>query len=160
MQINVTHVVLKCPTDVIVFFTAVGGLISSVQGPYTDPLYVPNKPPDDLHPVYSSGEFEDEEEHKKSADKIITDLRTKNKIPEKDLETSLNEPKRESWNTPQMLIPEPNFKRNKITTVPELELRKLERGEFLISDMVLVMCLIPCLISAPAPLLSCFQTST
>ncbi|XP_043956253.1 mitogen-activated protein kinase kinase kinase 14 [Gambusia affinis] len=111
----------------------VGGLISSVQGPYTDPLYVPNKPPDDLHPVYSSGEFEDEEEHKKSADKIITDLRTKNKIPEKDLETSLNEPKRESWNTPQMLILEPNFKRNKITTVPELELRKLERDFYLSS---------------------------
>lgn len=148
-------------SDVIVFFTSVGGLTSSVQGPYTEPLYVPNKPPDDLHPTYSSGEFEDEEEHKKSADKIITDLRTKNKAPEKDLETSLNEPKRESWNAPQMLVPELNFKRNnKITTVPELELRKLERGEFLSSDMVVVMCLTPCLISAPAPLLSCFQTST
>ncbi|XP_027898574.1 mitogen-activated protein kinase kinase kinase 14 isoform X2 [Xiphophorus couchianus] len=112
----------------------VGGLTSSVQGPYTEPLYVPNKPPDDLHPIYSSGEFEDEEEHKKSADKIITDLRTKNKAPEKDLETSLNEPKRESWNAPQMLVPELNFKRNnKITTVPELELRKLERDFYLSS---------------------------
>ncbi|XP_014854737.1 PREDICTED: mitogen-activated protein kinase kinase kinase 14-like [Poecilia mexicana] len=112
----------------------VGGLTSSVQGPYTEPLYVPNKPPDDLCPVYSSGEFEDEEEHKKSADKIITDPRTKNKAAEKDLETSFNEPKRESWNAPQMLVSEPNFKRNnKITTVPELELRKLERDFYLSS---------------------------
>ncbi|MEQ2181681.1 hypothetical protein GOODEAATRI_014037 [Goodea atripinnis] len=45
------------------------------------------------------------------------------------MEISPSEPKRESLNAPQMLIPEPNLKRNnKITTVPELELRKLERA--------------------------------
>ncbi|KAM4716806.1 mitogen-activated protein kinase kinase kinase 14 isoform 1-T3 [Anableps anableps] len=112
----------------------VGGLTSSVQGPYKEPLYIPNKPPDDLHLINSSGDFEDKEEHKTSADRVITDLRAKNKVAEKAMETSLNEPKRESWNAPQMLVPEPNFKRNnKITTVPELELRKLERDFYLSS---------------------------
>ncbi|MEQ2296218.1 hypothetical protein AMECASPLE_022680 [Ameca splendens] len=103
----------------------VGGLTSSVQGSYTEPLYVPNKPPDDLHPINSSGDFEDKEEHTKSADSVITGLRT--------MEISPSEPKRESLNAPQMLIPEPNLKRNKITTVPELELRKLERDFYLSS---------------------------
>ncbi|MEQ2204052.1 hypothetical protein XENOCAPTIV_007160, partial [Xenoophorus captivus] len=113
------------------FFTAVGGLTSSVQGSYTEPLYVPNKPPDDLHPINSSGDFEDKEEHTKSADSVITGLRT--------MEISPSEPKRESLNAPQMLIPEPNLKRNKITTVPELELRKLERGEFLSKHVIVDM---------------------
>lgn len=107
----------------------VGGLTSSVRGPFTEPLYIPNKPPDDLHPVNSCGEFEEEEEHKKVAGKAITKI----KVAEKDVETSPNEPKRESWNAPQMLVPEPNFKRNKITIVPELELRKLERDFYLSS---------------------------
>ncbi|XP_012734443.2 mitogen-activated protein kinase kinase kinase 14 [Fundulus heteroclitus] len=108
----------------------VGGLSSSVQGPYTEPLYVPNKPPDDLHPINSSSDFE---EHMKSADKVITGLRTKDKMVQNDVETSPSDPKRESCNTSQMFIPEPNIKRNKVSTVPELELRKLERDFYLSS---------------------------
>ncbi|XP_038134179.1 mitogen-activated protein kinase kinase kinase 14 [Cyprinodon tularosa] len=112
---------------------AVGGLTSAVRGPYTDPLYVPNKPPDNPQPIMSLSDFEDLQEHKMSVDREMTG--TKNKVVEKDMEISPNEPKRESCNAPQMLIPEPNFKRNKIPAVPEpeLELRKLERDFYLSS---------------------------
>ncbi|XP_070836775.1 mitogen-activated protein kinase kinase kinase 14 [Chaetodon trifascialis] len=108
----------------------VGGLTSPVRGPYTEPLYCADKPPDSLQLVNSSVGYE--EEHQESVEKVITAGR-KTKYPGDD-EEEKEDSKRGSPFCPQMLISEPNHKRgNKITTVPELELRKLERDFYLSS---------------------------
>ncbi|KAM4531109.1 mitogen-activated protein kinase kinase kinase 14 isoform 1-T1 [Odontesthes bonariensis] len=113
----------------------VGGLTSPVRGPYTEPLYVVTKPSDSLQLMISSTDFEDEEEPLESADKGITaGLGTKKLDDETEFKAASNESKRGLSSSPQMLISEPNLKRcNKITTVPELELRKLERDFFVSS---------------------------
>jgi len=129
------------------FLFAVGGLTSPVRGPYFEPLYVVNKPSDSLQLIISSTDFEDEEEHLESADKVITaGLRTQKLDDETEVKAGSNESKRGLSSSPQTLISEPNLKRcNKITTVPELELRKLERGE------VSVFCLSLCVRCAHGP---------
>ncbi|XP_076609789.1 mitogen-activated protein kinase kinase kinase 14 [Chaetodon auriga] len=108
----------------------VGGLTSPVRGPYTEPLYCADKPPDSLQLVNSCIDYE--EEHQESVEKVITAGR-KTKYPGDD-EEEREDSRRGSPFCPQMLISEPNHKRgNKITTVPELELRKLERDFYLSS---------------------------
>lgn len=101
---------------------AVGGLISPVKGPYAEPLYVPDKPPDSV-PLNKSC-CEDEEECKYST--VTTAKKTK-KL------SDVNEEKVELKHCPMvhpiMLMSEPDHKKNNVSGVPELELHKLERGE-------------------------------
>ncbi|KAL6102549.1 map3k14 [Pungitius sinensis] len=93
----------------------VGGLTSPVRGPYTEPLFVSNKPPDSLQHLESSGR--DEVEHQEAAEDAVDGAR-----------------ERDSLSCPQTLISELSYKRgHKVTTVPELELRKLERDFYLSS---------------------------
>lgn len=108
---------------------AVGGLTSPVKGPYAEPLYFADKPPDSLPLNNSSLDYEDEEEHKESVEKVITAERKTKELGD-DNEEKEAESKRGPPFCPQTLISEPNHKKNnKITTVSESELRKLERGE-------------------------------
>lgn len=121
--------------------TAVGGLTSPVKGPYTEPLYIANEPPDSLQPINSSVDYEDEVEHEESVERAITAGRRAKELDdeEEEKEADSNESKRGSQCYPQMLIYEPNHKRsNKETTVPELELRKLARGEVSFTPLLLV----------------------
>ncbi|XP_034394339.1 mitogen-activated protein kinase kinase kinase 14 [Cyclopterus lumpus] len=106
----------------------VGGLTSPVRGPFTEPLYIADKPPDRLQLVNSSVKYEDE--HQEPVGKGIP----AGSGPE-DLEDDHGEEtKRDSPSRPQTLISEPSYKRgNRVTTVPELELRKLERDFYLSS---------------------------
>ncbi|XP_054464154.1 mitogen-activated protein kinase kinase kinase 14 [Anoplopoma fimbria] len=106
----------------------VGGLTSPVKGPYTEPLYISDKPPDSLQLINSSVDYEDQE----SVRKLTT---TGSRAEEQgDEEADRSESKRDSPFCPQTLISEPNYKRgHKVTTVPELELRKLERDFYLSS---------------------------
>lgn len=100
---------------------AVGGLVSPVKGPYAEPLYFPDKPPDAVPLNTSFCEEEEEEEYKYSP------LTTAKKLG-KD-----NEGKAESKHCPMvhpiMLMSGPGHKKNDLSGVPELELSKLERGE-------------------------------
>lgn len=108
---------------------AVGGLTSPVTGPYTEPLYIADKPPDSLQLINSSVDYEDkEEEHQESIEEVITTGRKAKELDDDDEEKAAdsNESKRCSPFCPQMLISEPNHKSGKIT---DFELRKLERGE-------------------------------
>ncbi|XP_060883182.1 mitogen-activated protein kinase kinase kinase 14 [Labrus mixtus] len=111
----------------------VGGLTSPVKGPYTDPLYTANKPADSLQLLHCIVDCEDEEEQRKSDWKvIITGSNTKELADDKEeKEADSNEPKQCSPFSPQTLISEPNPKRGNKITVPELELRKLERDFYL-----------------------------
>ncbi|XP_029945513.1 mitogen-activated protein kinase kinase kinase 14 isoform X2 [Salarias fasciatus] len=104
----------------------VGGLSNPVRGPYTEPLYTPSKPPDCLELLQTP--FEDE--RRESGNRVSTAGRLMKKLDhEENAETKQNPPP-----GPQMLISEPNCKRsNKVSTVPELELRKLERDFYLSS---------------------------
>lgn len=91
-----------------------------MRGPYTEPLFVSNKPPDSLQVLDSSGR--DEVEHREAAEDAVSAVNRTEEAGE--------EPKRDSLSCPQTLISEPSYKRgHKVTTVPELELRKLERGK-------------------------------
>lgn len=102
---------------------AVGGLTSPVKGPYAEPLTVPDEPPDSAEPLDKSC-CEDEEERKYST--VTTAKKTKQLGDD-------NEERVESKHCPMvlpiMLMSEPDHKKNKLSGVPELELRKLERGE-------------------------------
>lgn len=111
---------------------AVGGLTSPVKGPYTEPLYTANKPPDSLQFINSSVDYDDEEEPQESVENLMTAGRKTKELDDDDEEKEADpsQSKRGSSFCPQTLTSEPNHKRgNKITTVPELELRKLEQGE-------------------------------
>lgn len=81
--------------------------------------------------ITSSADFEDEEMHQESMEKLITTgRRTKKLTDEEEADADSKKSKRGSPHEPQMLISELSPKRdNKITTVPELELRKLVGGE-------------------------------
>lgn len=113
----------------------VGGLTSSVKGPYTEPLYIANKPPDSLQLITSSFDYEDEGEHQDFVEKVITAGRKMKEVDDDNEEEAYsNESKQGSPFCPQMPISESNHKRvNKMTTVSELELRKLERDFYLSS---------------------------
>lgn len=117
----------------------VGGLTSPVWGPYRKPLHFADKPPDlqFFSSLDSTDEDEDEDEdaevhvevHQESVENEIT-IEKKTKALDDD-----DESKRGWPFSPQMLISEPNHKRaNKVTTMSELELRKLER-EFYLSSL-------------------------
>ncbi|KAK5855908.1 hypothetical protein PBY51_007541 [Eleginops maclovinus] len=110
----------------VIALTEVGGLTSPVRGPYTEPLCVSDKPPDSLQLVNNSVNCEDEDQE--FVEKAIT---TGRMMKDRDDD---NEESKNSIYCPQTLISEPKYKRgNKITTVPELELRKLERDFYLSS---------------------------
>ncbi|XP_039980155.1 mitogen-activated protein kinase kinase kinase 14 [Xiphias gladius] len=126
--------VLKEKTDRAL--SEVGGLTSPVKGPYTEPLCIANEPPDSLQLINSSVDYDDEVDHRESVEKVIRAGRRTEELDDEEegKEADSNESKRGSPFCPQMLIPEPNHKRsNKITTVSELELRKLERDFYLSS---------------------------
>ncbi|XP_041812815.1 mitogen-activated protein kinase kinase kinase 14 [Chelmon rostratus] len=108
----------------------VGGLTNPVKGPYTEPRYCADKPPDSLQLINNSVDYAEEREE--SVEKVITAGRKTKDLGDND--DGKEESKRGSPFCPQMLISEPNHKRgNKITTVPELELRKLEQDFYLSS---------------------------
>uniref|UniRef100_A0A8C7XBA6 Mitogen-activated protein kinase kinase kinase 14a n=1 Tax=Oryzias sinensis TaxID=183150 RepID=A0A8C7XBA6_9TELE len=115
---------LKLKTDSAL--KQVGGLTSVVEGPYTTPLHVQDKLLDSQQLLHSSADFE-ADETQLSVNKVISmGLRTKK--PE-DVESN-----KSFSNAPQMLIHEPNYKNyHEEITVPELELRKLERDLYLSS---------------------------
>lgn len=114
----------------------VGGLTNPVKGPYLEPLLNTNKPSDSMQLISSSADFEDEEMHQESMEKLITTgRRTKKLTDEEEADADSKKSKRGSPHEPQMLISELSHKRdNKITTVPELELRKLV-GDFYLSSL-------------------------
>lgn len=116
-----------------------GGLTSPVKGPYTEPLYFADKPPDSLLPKHSSCGNEDEQEHKESVKKVITADRKTKKRSDDDEEKN-TESKRDASFFPQTLVSEPHHK-NKVTTVSELELLKLEQGGVLITVLLIVFSL-------------------
>ncbi|XP_068435720.1 mitogen-activated protein kinase kinase kinase 14 [Clinocottus analis] len=109
----------------------VGGLTSPVRGSYTEPLYIAAKPPDRLEPFNGSVNCEDERQE--SVKKGIP-AGGRAEEPEDDRGADDESKRDSSFFCPRPLIPEPSCKRgNKITTVPELELRKLERDFYLSS---------------------------
>ncbi|XP_006798265.1 mitogen-activated protein kinase kinase kinase 14 isoform X1 [Neolamprologus brichardi] len=114
----------------------VGGLTNPVKGPYLEPLLNTNKPSDSMQLITSSADFEDEEMHQESMEKLITTgRRTKKLTDEEEADADSKKSKRGSPHEPQMLISELSHKRdNKVTTVPELELRKLV-GDFYLSSL-------------------------
>lgn len=114
-----------------------------MKGPYAEPLYFPDKPPDSV-PLYNSCCEE------KAASKYSTvTTAKKTEKPSDD-----NEEKAASKHCPVvhpiMLMSEPENKKNDLSVVPKLELHKLERGEashnvllssfFLISTLLIVLC--------------------
>lgn len=117
-----------------------------MKGPYLEPLLNTNKPGDSMQFITSSADFEDEEMHQESVEKLITTGRRTKKLTDEE-EADAEKSKRGSPHEPQMLISELSHKRdNKITTVPELELRKLVGGEvffklYLISGVKYSRCL-------------------
>lgn len=113
---------------------AVGGLVSPVKGPYAEPLYFPDKPPDSG--PQSESCCEDEEEHKYST--VTTAKKTKKLGDDNEEKAELNHC---PMVNPIMLVSEPDHKKNNLSGVPELELRKLERGE--VSHNVLLSSLFP-----------------
>lgn len=103
----------------------VGGLTSPLRGPYAQPLYFEEKPPD--YPPLNHGSLDYDKEQRGSAQPGITAATDLKKWAYHCEETEAEETKPSSPCCPQ--ISEPNHKRsNKTSTVPELELRKLERG--------------------------------
>lgn len=104
---------------------AVGGLTSPLKGPYAEPLYFAEKPPDD--PPLNHCGLDYDEEQRSPAGPGITAATDSKKLGSLCEETEAEELKPSSPCYPQ--TSEPNHKRsNKTSTVPELELRKLERG--------------------------------
>ncbi|TNN41172.1 Mitogen-activated protein kinase kinase kinase 14 [Liparis tanakae] len=100
----------------------VGGLTSPVRGPYTAPLYIADHPPDRLQLVNSSVKYDDE--HREPVGGRVPAGRGPREA----------ESKRDATSCPQTLVSEPSYKRGgKVTTLPELELRKLERDFYLSS---------------------------
>ncbi|XP_055008516.1 mitogen-activated protein kinase kinase kinase 14 isoform X1 [Boleophthalmus pectinirostris] len=105
----------------------VGGLTSSVKGPYIEPLYNVNKPPDN----YLSNSVQETEELPK-LDKVWSVDKPKRGIGDDNLKShQLDLDSEPCVQVP--LIENIQKERNKTTTVPELELRKLERDFYLSS---------------------------
>lgn len=127
----------------------VGGLTSPVTGPYTEPLYIADKPPDSLQLINSSVDY-DEDEYQDSIEEVITAGR-KAKDLDGDAEVTeadFNEYKRSSPFCPQTLISEPNNKSGKITG---FELRRLQHDFYLssLSQLHSAEMLLSCLSSEP-----------
>ncbi|XP_029997338.1 mitogen-activated protein kinase kinase kinase 14 isoform X3 [Sphaeramia orbicularis] len=109
----------------------VGGLSSPVRGPYTEPLYVVNKPPDSVQHIYSS--VQDEDDNQESIEEVQTPERRKKSYDEKD-EANCDKSDLGSPLRLQTPVYEPIHKTgSKVTTKSELELRKLERDFYLSS---------------------------
>lgn len=102
----------------------VGGLSSSVKGPYAEPLYIGYKPPD-ADALQNNRDTEEQQEHH---DKVWTRDNPKRGIGDDDSDkTDLGSP---------LCVEAPdteNIQKEGKTTVPELELRKLERDFYLSS---------------------------
>ncbi|XP_034568044.1 mitogen-activated protein kinase kinase kinase 14 [Notolabrus celidotus] len=112
----------------------VGGLTSPVRGPYTEPLFIDNKLDKPLQLFHGMVSSEDEKGHQESDWKVITAEENTKELYDDNEEMGADsyESKRCPSFSPQILTSEPNSKRgNKVTTVPELELRKLERDFYL-----------------------------
>lgn len=97
-----------------------------MKGPYAEPLYFPDKPPDavPLNTSCCEEEEEEEDEHKYST---VTTAKKAKKLGEDN--EGKAEPKHCPMVHPIMLMSEPGHKKNDLSGVPELELSKLERGE-------------------------------
>lgn len=127
------------------FLTIVGGLSSPVKGPYAEPLPVVTKLSDSSQLTNSSVDFDDKEHHLESAEKVITAGLKRQKLP----------------SGPQTLISEPSHKwSDKISTVPELELRKLERGDVSVDDFLVVVVGSMLCVNSAHGVHVCVQTST
>ncbi|XP_034450292.1 mitogen-activated protein kinase kinase kinase 14 isoform X2 [Hippoglossus hippoglossus] len=113
----------------------VGGLTSPVKGPYTEPQYIANKPPDCLPLVSRNVDHDEVEEHQESVQNLITTGGKRKELDDaEEEEADEDELKPGLQCSPRTLIYEPNHKRSsKLTTVSELELRKLERDFYLSS---------------------------
>lgn len=123
----------------VVFFPlayaiVVGGLTSSLRGPYAEPLYVSEKPPD--YPPLNQDGLNYDAEQRNPTWPGITTAADSEKLGYPCEETEAGESKPRWLCSPQ--ICEPNHKRSNKTTVPELELRKLERGPSFSSPLHLV----------------------
>lgn len=125
-----------------VFFAcaiAVGGLTSPLRGPYAEPLYFSKKPPD--NPPLNQDSPDCDAEQRNPTWPGITAATDSENLSYPCEETGAEESKPRSLRSPQ--ISEPNHKRSSKTTVPELELRKLERGSpfshYCISSIVSTM---------------------
>lgn len=106
----------------------VGGLTSSVKGPYIEPQYNVNKPPD----THAHNSVQDSDEQQEREDKVWTRDKPKRGIGDDSSsadKSDLGSPL--CVQTP--LIENFQKERNRITTMPELELRKLERDFYLSS---------------------------
>lgn len=103
---------------------AVGGLTSPLRGPYAEPLYFSKKPPD--YPPLNQDGLDYDAEQRNPTWPGITAATDSEKLSYPCEETEAEESKPRSLCSSQ--ISEPNHKRSSKTTVPELELRKLERG--------------------------------
>lgn len=105
----------------------VGGLTSSVKGPYIEPLYNVNKPPD----TQDHSSVQNSDEHQERHDKVWTRDKPKrgtdhdSTVDKSDLGAPLR--------VQAPFIENIEKERDRITTVPELELRKLERDFYLSS---------------------------
>lgn len=110
----------------LVYAIAVGGLTSSLRGPYAEPLYFAKKPPD--YPPLNQGGLDYDAEQRNPTWTGITTAADSEKLGYPCEETEAEESKPRSLCSPQ--TSEPNHRRSNKTTVPELELRKLERGSF------------------------------
>ncbi|XP_076000061.1 mitogen-activated protein kinase kinase kinase 14 isoform X2 [Genypterus blacodes] len=111
----------------------VGGLRSSVDGPYTEPLYTVKQPSNLLQHIHSSVDSNDEETDKTSLtpEKVKEHGRNdEDKRADSEWESQQGSPLRL-----QPLISETDHKMSNVTTttVSELELRKLERDFYLSS---------------------------
>uniref|UniRef100_A0A668AWM2 Mitogen-activated protein kinase kinase kinase 14a n=1 Tax=Myripristis murdjan TaxID=586833 RepID=A0A668AWM2_9TELE len=120
----------------------VGGLMSQVRGPYTEPLHIVDKPPDPQQHFTSRVDSEDED-HQEFEVKLMSpwkgrelhDDEEEDDDEDDDVEDKEADPDKTS-NTgsptcPQTLISEPNHKLGSNNTVSEL--RKLERDFYLSS---------------------------
>ncbi|KAI3359570.1 hypothetical protein L3Q82_013974, partial [Scortum barcoo] len=127
----------------------VGGLTSPVTGPYTEPVYIADKPPDSLQLINSSVDY-DEDAYQDSVEEVITAGRKAKELDgdTEGTEADSNESKRGSPFCPQTLISEPNHKSGKMT---DCELRKLEHDFYLssLSQLRSAEKILSCLSSEP-----------
>lgn len=96
-----------------------------MKGPHTEPLFITDKLNDSLKlfPEVDGDNSEDETKQEESEPKVNRAEKNRKEQWDKDEESDAD-----SSFSPQTLISEPK-REEKVSTVPELELRKLERGQ-------------------------------
>ncbi|XP_034045758.1 mitogen-activated protein kinase kinase kinase 14 isoform X2 [Thalassophryne amazonica] len=113
----------------------VGGFTSPVRGPYAEPLYTVKKPFDAFKHANSKGGYKDQE-LRASGEEITAGKKLKELVDGYRKESDGADKESESGSTfcPQAPTSESNHKMgNTVSTMPETELRKLERDFYLSS---------------------------